>query len=74
MRVVEDDVVLRIALAEFFLDLLVEVVVGVLGLPIAERDAQRIHERAVGIDAASWSACRIRTRAEKSGRATCPSP
>jgi hypothetical protein len=50
-RVVEDDVVLRIALAQFLLDLLVEVVVGVLGFPIAEWNAQRVHKRAVGINA-----------------------
>ena len=51
MRVLEDDVVLRIALAEFLLDLLVEIVLLVLRLPIAERHAQLVHKRAVGVDA-----------------------
>ena len=74
VRVLEDDVVLRIALAEFLLDLLVEVVLLVLGFPIAERHAQRVQQRAVGIDAGLWSASRIRIRDENRGRATCPSP
>ena len=47
VRVLEDDVVLRIALAEFLFDLVVEVVVLVLRLPIAERHAQRVKQRAV---------------------------
>ena len=51
MRVLEDDVVLRIALAKFLFDLLVEIVFLVLRLPIAERHAQRVKERAVRVDA-----------------------
>jgi hypothetical protein len=50
MRVVEDNVILRIAFTKFLLDLSVEVVFLVLGLPIAERDAQRVQQRAIRID------------------------
>jgi hypothetical protein len=45
--VFEDDVVLGIALEEFLGDFLVEIVRFVLGLPIAERQAQVIEQRAV---------------------------
>jgi hypothetical protein len=42
VAILEDDVVLRIALTEFLLDLLVEIVLLVLGLPIAERESSRL--------------------------------
>jgi hypothetical protein len=45
--VFEDDVVLRIAALELEGDLLVEVVLCVLGLPIAEGHAQLVHQRAI---------------------------
>ena len=45
--ILEDDVVLRIAGPELLLDFLVEVVVLVLRLPIAERHAQRMDEGAI---------------------------
>ena len=45
--VLEDDVVLRIALAEFLLDFLVEIVLLVLGLPIAERQPYIVKQRAI---------------------------
>jgi len=46
-RVLEDDVVLRIAATELALDLLVEIVLFVLRLPIAERHAQLVQQRSV---------------------------
>ena len=46
-EVLEDDVVLRIAAPELVLDLLVEIVLLVLRLPIAERHAQLVQQRAV---------------------------
>ena len=49
--ITEDDVVLGVAAAEFRLDLTFEVVVFVLGFPIAERDAERVKQRAIGVDA-----------------------
>ncbi len=48
-RVLEDDVGLGVARAEFLLDRFVEAVPGVLRLPIAERHAQGVHERAVDV-------------------------
>ncbi|MGV1682197.1 hypothetical protein [Sphingopyxis sp. NJF-3] len=47
----EDDIVARIAFAEFCLDLGRQIVVGVLGFPITERHAQPVQQRAVDIDA-----------------------
>ena len=49
--IAEDDIVFRVALAEFGLDLAFEVVVFVLGFPIAKRDAKRVKQRSVGVDA-----------------------
>ena len=49
--VLEDDVVARVATVELAGDLGVEVVVGVLGLPVASRHAQRVLDGAVGHDA-----------------------
>ena len=49
--VLENDVVLRVASAELVLDLGVEVVFLVLRLPIAERHAQRVEQRAIHIAA-----------------------
>ncbi|WP_374544461.1 hypothetical protein [Rhodoblastus sp.] len=49
--ILENDIVLRIALGEFFPDFLVEIVGGVLGLPIAERHAQVVQDGSVGPDA-----------------------
>ena len=64
--VLKNDVVLRIALAEFLLDLLVEVVLLVLGFPIAERHAQRVEQRAIGktrVFCKVWySYCGMKTR------------
>ena len=51
-RVLEDDVVLRIALGELLADLGVEVVGGILGLPEPQRHPQVVQHRAVGIDLA----------------------
>jgi hypothetical protein len=48
--VAEDDVVLRIALLELLGDLFVQVVGGVLGLPVAQRHAQLVQERAIDGD------------------------
>ena len=50
LGILEDDVVLRIAAPELLLDLLLELVVGVLGFPMAERHANVVKHRAVGID------------------------
>jgi hypothetical protein len=50
--VAEDDVVLRVALLELLGDLFVEVVGGVLGLPVAQRHAQLVQQRA--IDERCW--------------------
>ena len=49
--VLEDDVVARVAAVELACDLGVEVVVGVLCLPVAAGHAQRVFHRAVGHDA-----------------------
>jgi hypothetical protein len=46
-RILEDDVVLRVTTAEFLLDLLVEIVVFVLCLPIPEGDTQFVQQRPV---------------------------
>ena len=46
--VLEDDVVARVAGVEFALDLLVEVVAGVLGLPVAACHAEGVFHGAVG--------------------------
>ena len=46
--VLEDDVVLRVALGELLLNLGVQVVVGVLGLPVAAGHAQGVLDGAVG--------------------------
>ena len=51
-RILEKDVVAGIALAQFVLDLAVEVVVGVLGFPQASRHAQGIPDRPVRLVAA----------------------
>jgi hypothetical protein len=48
--VAEDDVVLRVALLELLGDLFVEVVGGVLGLPVAQRHAQLVQQRAIDSD------------------------
>ena len=48
-RVLEDDVVLRVAAAELVLDLGVEVVLLVLRLPVAEGHAQLVEQRAVDV-------------------------
>lgn len=48
--VAEDDVVLRVAILEFLADLGIQVVVGVLGFPIAQRHAQFMQQRAVNGD------------------------
>ena len=48
--VAEDDVVLRIALAQLLVDFLVQVVALVLGLPVAQRHAQFVQQRAVDGD------------------------
>ena len=45
--VFEDDVVLRVAALELVADLVVEVVVRVLGLPVAEGHAQFVQQRAI---------------------------
>ncbi|XHC15892.1 hypothetical protein ABWH87_00830 [Oceaniradius stylonematis] len=49
-RVLKDDVVLRVALCQLLSDFFVEVVAGVLGLPIAKRDAKAVQDRTVGAD------------------------
>ena len=49
--VLEEDVVARVAAVELARDFGVQVVVGVLGLPVAPRHAQRVLHRAVGYDA-----------------------
>ena len=49
--VLEDDVVAGVAAVELAGDLGVEVVVGVLGLPVASRHAQGVLDGAVGHDA-----------------------
>ena len=49
--VLEDDVVLRVATLELVRDLGVEVVLFVLGFPVAERQAQFVHQRAVDVTA-----------------------
>ena len=48
-RVLEDDVVLWIATAELGRDLRVKIVLFVLRLPIAERHAQGMNQRAVDV-------------------------
>ncbi|HEV2512453.1 MAG TPA: hypothetical protein VGV58_23010 [Bosea sp. (in: a-proteobacteria)] len=50
LGILEDDVVLRIALGQLLANFLVEIVGGVLRLPIAERHAQIVQDRAVGPD------------------------
>ncbi len=50
-RILEDDVVLRVAAALLERDLGVEVVLLVLGLPVAERQAQRVEQGAVHVPA-----------------------
>ena len=50
-RILEDDVVLRIALRQLLADFLVEIVGRVLGFPVAEGHAQIVEDRAVGADA-----------------------
>ena len=52
LRVLEDDVVARVAPVELLLDLLVKVVVRVFGLPVAARHAQAVLHGAVGLNAA----------------------
>ncbi|WP_312806592.1 hypothetical protein [Agrobacterium cavarae] len=49
-RIFEDNVVLGVALREFFSDFDVEVVARILRLPIAEGKADRMEDRAVGPD------------------------
>ena len=49
--VLEDDIVLRVALAQLLVDFDVEIVVLVLGLPIAERHPQIMEDRTVRPDA-----------------------
>jgi hypothetical protein len=49
-RVFEDDVGQRVFAFDLFLDLVVEVVVGVLGFPVAARQVEEVEERAVGED------------------------
>jgi hypothetical protein len=49
--VLKDDVAARVALLELLADLGVEVVVGVLGLPVAARQAELVAQGAVGGDA-----------------------
>ena len=49
--VLEDDVVGRVPLSSLRCDLEGEIVIGILGLPIAERHAQRVQQRAVDINA-----------------------
>jgi hypothetical protein len=60
-RILEEDVVLRIAFADFLIDLRVQIVLFVLGLPIAKRDAQGVQKRAVGVDPRFFAAFDIRT-------------
>jgi hypothetical protein len=68
VRVLEDNVVLRIAFAELLLDFFLQIVFLVLCLPISERYAQRVKERAVGINAGLlqcgifYSGMKIRSR------------
>jgi hypothetical protein len=46
-RILKNDVVARIALLEFLGDFRVEIVLFVLGLPIAERHTQGVEQRAI---------------------------
>ncbi|WP_245267366.1 hypothetical protein [Methylosinus sp. LW3] len=50
-RILENDIVLRIALALLLVDFLVEVVVFVLGFPIAERHAKGVEQGAIDVSA-----------------------
>ncbi|MGE0213224.1 MAG: hypothetical protein AB7S41_16155 [Parvibaculaceae bacterium] len=50
VRVFEDDIVLRVALPQLLGDLLVEVVVRVLGLPVSEWNPDVMQHRSVRID------------------------
>ena len=47
-RVLKDDIVLRVAPVELGLNLGVQIVVGILGLPVAAGHAQGVLDRAVG--------------------------
>ena len=58
LRVLEDDVVPRVAPVELDLYLRVQVVVGVLRLPVAPRHPQRVLHRAVGFVA--WRVLQFR--------------
>jgi hypothetical protein len=49
-RILKNNVIARIAFLEFFGDFFVEIVVFVFGFPIAERHAQGMEQRAIGID------------------------
>ena len=48
-NVLEDDVVLGVAALELFRDLFIEIIVAVLGFPVAERHAQFVQQGAIDV-------------------------